>query len=65
MLDEFPSVSEAFILREMQGLRERHGLRLIPAALRRGRSRPAYSEAAMALVDEAVFRPPGWSGALG
>lgn len=57
VLDEFPSVSETFILREMQGLRERHGLRVIPAALRRGRRREAYSEASRALMEEAVFRP--------
>jgi len=57
LVDEFPSVSETFILREMQGLRERHGLRIVPAALRRGRQPEAYSEQAQALVEEAVFRP--------
>jgi glycosyltransferase involved in cell wall biosynthesis len=59
VVDEFPSVSETFILREMQGLRERHGLRILPAVLRRGREPEAYSEAARALVEEAVFRPGG------
>jgi glycosyltransferase involved in cell wall biosynthesis len=59
VVDEFPSVSETFILREMQGLGERHGLRILPAALRRGRQPEAYSEPARALVDDAVFRPAG------
>ena len=59
LVDEFPSVSETFILREMQGLRERHGLRILPAALRRGEQAEAYSEPAQALVEEAVFRPAG------
>ena len=57
VLDEFPSLSELFILREMQGLRERHELRLAPVALRRGRHREAYSQAAEEMVEEGVFRP--------
>lgn len=59
MLDEFPALSETFILREMQGLRERHSLPLIPIALRRGQREEAYSPAAQALVSETIFRPAG------
>jgi glycosyltransferase involved in cell wall biosynthesis len=59
VVDEFPSVSETFILREMQGLRERHALRILPAVLRRGEQPEAYSGPARALVDDAVFRPAG------
>lgn len=59
VLDEFPSVSETFILREMQGLRERHGLRVLPVALRRGRQKEAYSGVSGSLLEEAVFRPAG------
>jgi glycosyltransferase involved in cell wall biosynthesis len=69
-VDEFPSVSETFILREMQGLREWHGLRIVPAVLRRGRDPEAYSEAARPLLADAVFRPRGlppilWLAPLG
>ncbi len=65
VVDEFPSVSETFILREMQGLREWHGLRLLPVALRRGRQAEAYSDQARLLAAEAVFRPArlGWRAA--
>ena len=59
LVDEFPSVSETFILREMQGLRDRHGLRILPAALRKGRQAEAYSGAAEVLLEDALFRPPG------
>jgi glycosyltransferase involved in cell wall biosynthesis len=57
VLDEFPSLSELFILREMQGLRERHGLQLLPVALRRGQQEAAYSAAAREMLPDAVFRP--------
>ena len=56
VLNEFPSVSETFILREMQGLREKHELRLAPVALRRGEHPEAYAEAAD-LVADAIYRP--------
>ncbi len=59
VVDEFPAVSETFILREMRGLRDWHGLRIIPAALRRGQQPEAYSEEARALAEEAVYRPAG------
>jgi hypothetical protein len=57
VLDEFPSLSELFILREMQGLRERHDLQLLPVALRRGQQEAAYSAAAREMLPDAVFRP--------
>jgi len=57
ILDEFPSLSETFILREMQGLREWHGLSLIPVALNQGQREEAYSPAARAVLSEAIFRP--------
>lgn len=56
ILDEFPSISETFILREMLEL-ENRGFTIVPLALRRPDDGPRHAEAED-LAACAIYRPP-------
>jgi glycosyltransferase involved in cell wall biosynthesis len=62
LLDEFPSVSETFILREMVQL-ERRGVTIVPCALRRPPAGEPVHPEAEGLAERTLYRPAPALGA--